>query len=56
MFILSTIVLAVLLAIVGFDYMLLIFKYERLERDRNRAIARIARLKKLLDENAPTKD
>lgn len=56
MFLITTIVLGAILLIISVDHMALIFKYEELKKDRNRAIGRISRLKKLLKGGEDDKD
>lgn len=53
MFVISTILLGIILIVIAVDHIVLLFKFEELEKDRNRAIARIARLKNLLKEEKP---
>lgn len=54
MFLVTTLVLGALLALILGDYVHVIYVLEKTQRDRNRAIARIARLKKLLTEKSLT--
>lgn len=56
MFLITTIVLGVILLIISIDHLVLLFRYEELKKDRNRAIGRISRLKKLLKGGEDGKD
>lgn len=56
MFLIATIVLGVILLIISIDHLVLLFRYEELKKDRNRAIERISRLKKLLKGGEDDKD
>lgn len=48
MFVVTTIVLGIILLVISIDHIVLLFKYEEIEKDRNRALGTIARLKRLL--------
>ena len=56
MFLIATIFLGVTLLIISIDHLVLLFRYEELKKDRNRAIGRISRLKKLLKGGEDDKD
>lgn len=56
MFLITTIVLGAILLIISIDHLVLLFRYEELKKDRNRAIGRISRLKKLLKGGEDDKD